>query len=137
MPDLNPLHLYAAGTLSVGFGAWSYYTKKKRLETWISVVGVVDNIRRDRNGNVSATMKYMTKEGAKQLCTLPVSDGDSLGLGTELVVAYEPARPERAFIADRKDMNFGVISALVIGVALWLAATCALFAGNVFPEQWR
>ncbi len=136
-PRLNPLHLYVAGALSLGFGIWVYYTKKKRLDTWIPVVGVVDNIRRDRSGNVSVVVKYVTKEGSKQLCTLPIADGDSVGLGTELAIAYEPAQPGNAFIADKKDMNFGVITAIIVGIALWLAATLALLAGDAIPAQWR
>ena len=136
-PRLNPLHLYVAGAFSLCFGIWGYYAKKKRLETWISVVGVVDNIRRDRNGNVSVVVKYVTKEGSKQLRTLPIADGDSVGLGTELAIAYDPAQPNNAFIADKKDMNFGVITAIIVGIALWLAATLALFAGDAIPAQWR
>ena len=135
MLRLNPPELYFLGAASIGYGLWGFLAKKQRLKTWIPVMGVVDNIRRDRNGNVSVVVKYVTKDGGKQLCTLPIANGDTVGLGSELTVAYNPIKPAESFIADKRDMNFAVIAAVVIGAALWIAATFALFADGVFPEQ--
>jgi len=115
---VSPQRLIIAGTISICFGVWRFYEKKKRLKTWIPTVGTIYNVRRDRKGNVTVYVKYLDRQGAKYSCSLPFSDGDRIGLGSELPIAYNPNRPSHAFIAEKTDMNFTVIAAIVVGVVL-------------------
>jgi hypothetical protein len=119
---LSPLKLSFVGAVSIGYGVWSFYSKRQRLKTWIRTNGTVENVRRDRNGNVSVRVRFADTAGQTHGCTLPYADGQNVGLGTEVQIAYRPSNPTQAFVADRRDMNLTAIVSAVVGLALWCAA---------------
>jgi hypothetical protein len=129
MYQIVPARVFLVAAISIGFGVWSYRQKRARLATWTRVTAVVDNVRRDRNGNVRATFKYADQKGERQTCILPVASGNSLGLGAEMQIAYNPAAPNQAFVCDGKDMNLTLIVSLVIGLVLIGVGVMAMNSG--------
>ena len=123
---LSPARLFIASGAAIAFGAWKFVEKRKRLKSWITTTAIVENVRRDRNGNVTIRVKYSDQSGTLQGCFLPFADGDRVGLGTEVSIAYNPCAPTQAFVADKKDMNITAIVSAVVGVGLAVAGTIAL-----------
>ena len=115
---LNPVQLIALGAVSIGLGAWQYLQRKRRVKTWIRAAGTVENIRRDPEGNVTVRIAFLDDAGRKQACCVPHSDSNSIGLGTEIAIAYNPHAPSTAVIAEKREMNLAAILFGAIGAAL-------------------
>ncbi len=109
MYQFDPIHLIIVGSISIGYGALDYAGKRLLLKTWIRTTGTVDNVRRDRDGNTTATVKYYGRNKEKLTCHVEVADDSALGLGSELSIAYNPKSTGQAFVTSRKDMNLAAI----------------------------
>jgi hypothetical protein len=112
---LDPTVLIFGGSSTLIFGLWSFQKKRERLKYWIRAKGSVENLRREKGDNVFVRIRYSDEAGTARACWLPYADGDRIGLGTEVVVAYNPRFPDDAFIADKTDMNLTAISAIIVG----------------------
>lgn len=129
MYRIVPGRVFIAAAVSISVGLYSYYRKRERLSRWVRVTAVVDNVRRDREGNTTATFKYSDKNGERRMCLLPIADAQSLGLGSEMALAYNPDVPDQAFVCDTKDMNITLIVSLLLGVGFIIAGILALRSG--------
>ena len=63
-------------------------------------------------------MRFSDQGGQMRTASIKVADGDSLGLGAELEISYDPRNPEEAFIRSAKDMNLALYIPLVGGILL-------------------
>lgn len=103
------------GALILAYGLWELVWKKRKLKSWIRTTATIDNIRRDSDGNVTVRVKYADEKGKSIACTLPFADGDRVGLGSEVEIAYNPGLPTEAIVAERSDMNIMAIGSFVLG----------------------
>lgn len=124
--EFNPVYCFAVGGPSLVWGIANYVSKRKRLRTWTRATAVVENVGRDRN-SVVVRLRYTDAANQSRRCSLELADGHSVGLGSEISIAYNPQAPDQAFIADRKDMRLGAICAVVLGAVLVAAGVYSLF----------
>jgi uncharacterized protein DUF3592 len=115
---VDPIKCYVIGATAVVAGFVTHSRKKARLKSWIPAVGSVQNIRRSREGDATAIVRFSDQGGQLRTASMKVADGDSIGLGTELEISYNPRNPEEAFIRSKKDMNLAFYIPVVAGVVL-------------------
>jgi hypothetical protein len=122
IPLLSPSQLFAIGAAAFVFGVWQYVRKKNRLKSWIRATATVENVRRDAEGEVTVRLKFKDQAGKPVACVTPFADGDRVGLGSEVEVAYDPQSPETAFVASKGDMSLSALAWTVSGLGVMLAA---------------
>lgn len=115
---ISPLKCFLFGVPVLAYGLFSFLEKRSRLRTWTPTTATVTNTNRDANGHTTIRVKYTAADGKLYTASMAVADGDRIGLGSEIKVAYHPLAPENAFIAEKKDMNLGALLAIASGAAL-------------------
>ncbi len=126
MLTIDPIRAFGGGIVALGFGLWRFTQKRNRLKTWVQTTGTVSNIRSESDSKTIVRVRYLDGNREQQGCSLLVTDGDRLGLGSEIRVAYNPRNPSEAFIADRKDMNLDVILSIATGTILIAAGIVSM-----------
>ncbi len=113
---VDPIKCYLIGGPAIAISLFAHSKKKKRLKLWIPVAGSVEDIRRDRDDETTAYVRFSDQSG--KLCTakVKVADGDRVGLGSSLEISYNPQRPEEAFVRSARDMNLALYVPLVGGI---------------------
>lgn len=115
---VDPIKCYLIGAGAIAVGVVTHSRKKARLKSWIPAVGSVQNIRRSREGDATAVVRFSDQSGQLRTASMAVADGDNLGLGAELDISYNPKNPEEAFVRSAKDMNLALYIPLIAGIAI-------------------
>ena len=112
---ISPIKCYVIGGAVVIYSAVSYSKKKKRLNSWVHTTGSVQNVRRRSDGETTLSVKFTDEAGQLRTASMKVADGDTVGLGSEIEISYNPKKPEEAFVSNAKDMTLSLYIPLVAG----------------------
>ena len=104
MFTIDPFTCYLVGVALIVGAFVTRAKKKQRLATWLPATATVQNIRRPDGEDVAVVVRFSDATGQPRNATVKVADEDRIGLGTELEIAYDPAKPDQAFVRDAKDM---------------------------------
>lgn len=114
---VNPTACYLIGSAAIVIGIVTHSKKKKRLASWSHATATVQNVRRSDDSDAVVTVRFTDAGG--QLRTASVTAAaDSVSLGADLDIAYNPANPEDAFIREAKDMKLALYIPLAAGIIL-------------------
>lgn len=114
--DPDTFYIFGVGLIIAAFGTRA--KKKRRLVTWSSATATVQNIRRPEGEDAAVVVRFSDATGQLRTATVKVADDDRVGLGGELEIAYDPAKPDQAFVRDPKDMQLAFYLPLAAGLIL-------------------
>lgn len=115
MYTIDPLKCYLIGGAIITVSVIAHSQKKKRLASWIGATATVQNIRRPDQGDVTVTVRFTDAGGQLRTAWVKVADEDSVSLGSEVEIAYNPRNPEEAFVREAKDMKLSLYIPLAAG----------------------
>jgi hypothetical protein len=115
---VDPIKCYIIGAVAISTGVFLHSKKRARLKVWIPAAASVQNIRRTREGDATAVVRFTDRAGQLRTASMKVADGDSIGLGSDLEISYNPSNPEEAFIRSSSDMKLSLYIPLIAGILL-------------------
>lgn len=115
---VDPIKCYLIGGAAIAISLVAHSKKKKRLASWTATIATVQNVRRAGDGDASVSVRFSDSNGKPHTASVKVADGDSVSLGAELDISYNPQNPDEAFVRESKDMKLSFYIPLVAGIVL-------------------
>lgn len=112
---IDPIKCFLIGGIAIAGGVVTHARKKSRMKSWVPTIGVVQNVRTASNGDSTVYVRFADQSGQPQTAGMMIADGDSLGLGSELEIYFNPQKPDQAFVRSQKDINLSLYIPLVGG----------------------
>jgi len=121
------LRCLAVGVIALVGGVSTLVAKRRKLRNWPKAEATVNLVFHDKDGNLKLTVLFKDSADRSWRAVIGASDGQNLGLGSVVSVAYDPLNPESAIFADGWQIGLGVGAMIALGLictflAVWVFA---------------